>query len=67
MEKKVDFTAVENMNCIGCKKSGSDVMVSVKPRENDGSIDVHDFFLSNEQAEKLKNQIQTALEQNGFL
>jgi tetrahydromethanopterin S-methyltransferase subunit G len=66
MEKKVEYTAVENMNCIGCKKNGSDVMISVKPREDDGSIDIHDFFLSNEKAERLADQIQKVLVQNGY-
>jgi len=65
----VDNFRVYDKTCVGCRRVGKDIMVvfAGKPASDDrdkGQSYIHDFFLSQDQAKDLIEQLQKQLENN---
>ena len=59
MEYNIKNTTVHYKECIGCKAHKKDVMVSFQADETENNI--HDVFMTNDQAKTLVNQINTVI------
>jgi len=62
MELNIKNTTVHDTACVGCKRQKKDVMVSLMAEETGNQI--HDFFMTNEQAKDLVSQINKAIQYN---
>jgi hypothetical protein len=63
MEATVSNISVHNKDCYGCKRTGKDVMVTMaEPGET--VTNFHDFFLTTEQAIKLRDDLDKTLKTN---
>jgi hypothetical protein len=52
-----------NGNCMGCKRTKRDIMISYNGESDDETV-IHDIFLTTQQAVELVKEIQARLAQN---
>lgn len=70
MESGVISTAVHSRKCIGCKRTKSDIMITMStPGSEEDKVrgltmNFNDFFLNTKQAETLVTQLKQRLKEN---
>lgn len=63
MEAIVSNVRAHDKGCVGCKKFGLPVLLTISTGES-GATQFHDFFMTTEQAEKAISQLQKVLVYN---
>ena len=65
MEKILRNVRVKGQDCIGCQRHLKEIMLSVMfEDDSEDPANVHDFFLTQKQAESMLNELSTVISQN---